>query len=74
MTASRYLKMTGFQTEVRRYESEAQAEIALAEAIELHRNRGFVVKRDADGKHLTIHPDGKAAQIWIENEAGVVVS
>jgi hypothetical protein len=69
-----YLKASVPGSEPRKYPSLEGVLAAMKELIYHQLGRGFVTTRETDGKHTTRHPDGRAAQIWAEDEQGNIVS
>lgn len=69
-----YLRASAPGSEPRKYATLQGALAAITDLIDLQRGRGFVTTRAADGKHNSLHPDGRAAQFWAENEQGNIVS
>jgi len=69
-----YLRASAPGSEPRKYATLEGALAALKDLVDLQRGRGFVTTRDADGKHTSRHPDGRAAQFWAETEQGHIVS
>jgi hypothetical protein len=69
-----YLRANVPGSEPRKYATLEGALEAMKDLVHLQRGRGFVTTRDADGKHTSRHPDGRAAQFWAENEQGTIVS
>jgi hypothetical protein len=69
-----YLRASAPGSEPRKYLSLDGVLAATTDLIQLQLGRGFVTTRDADGKHTSRHPDGRAAQFWAENERGDIVS
>lgn len=69
-----YLRASAPGSEPRKYPTLEGVLAALTDLVHLQRGRGFVTTRDADGKHTSRHPDGRAAQFWAENEQGKIVS
>jgi hypothetical protein len=69
-----YLRSSAPGSEPRKYPSLEGVLAAMKDLVHLQLGRGFVTTRDADGKHTSRHPDGRAAQFWAENEQGNIVS
>jgi hypothetical protein len=68
-----YLRAGAPGSEPRKYLSLEGVLAAKADLIQLQLARGFVTTRDTDGKHTSRHPDGRATQLWAENESGDIV-
>ncbi|HTV94898.1 MAG TPA: hypothetical protein VME42_02825 [Steroidobacteraceae bacterium] len=69
-----YLRTNIERSEPRKYPSLEGALAAIKDLLHLQQGRGFVTTREADGKHSSRHPDGRAVQFWAENAQGVIVS
>jgi hypothetical protein len=69
-----YLKTNARGDVPSRYRSLEDAMSAMSEMIQLHRDRGFRLRRHPDGKRTCQHPDGTFVRLWVEDERGDVVS
>ena len=69
-----YLKANVPGSEARKYPSLERVLAAMEELVYHQLGRGFVSTREANGKHTSRHPDGRAAQFWAEDEQGNIVS
>jgi hypothetical protein len=69
-----YLRTNIEKSEPRRYSSLEAAQAAMKDLLHLQGGRGFVTRREADGKHTSRHPDGRGVQFWAEDSSGAIVS
>lgn len=68
-----YLRTSAQGSEPRKYLSLVGVLAAMAELVQLQRERGFVATAEADHKSTSRHPDGRIVQLWAENERGEIV-
>jgi hypothetical protein len=69
-----YLKVNIQGSEPRKYPSLEEALAAIKDLLHLQSGRGFLTIREANGRHISRHPDGREVQFWAENAQGQVVS
>jgi|HubBroStandDraft_2_1064218.scaffolds.fasta_scaffold1637008_1 hypothetical protein len=69
-----YLRTNIDRSEPRRYASLEAALAAMKDLLHLQGGRGFITKRESDGKHTSRHPDGRGVQFWAEDSRGSIVS
>jgi hypothetical protein len=69
-----YLKTNAPSAEPLRYLSLEAAMSAMSDLIQLHRERGFRMRRHPDGKRTLAHPDGTFVRLWVEDGGGDVAS
>jgi hypothetical protein len=69
-----YLKTNAPGHKPLRYPSLDEAMSAMSDLIQLHRGRGFRLRRHPDGKRTLAHLDGTFVRVWVEDEHANVVS
>ena len=69
-----YLRVGAAGSEPRMYHSLERALAAMTDLVHLQGERGFITTRNADGKHVSRHPDGRTVQFWAENALSIIVS